>query len=463
MNNVNNYSGNNIYYDYITNEGQALHVINRSPIPGYRNKVVVYNATRSLIEEISNSIFGKKFIIEFDSHSDKEDAKNKEKAIKKIFNDSDFYNEARRALYNQLIGGITAVLMLYDDVAQEVYIKTLDSRTIKNYKKDFRGRLIDIKFESTIDDGNSSLISETKQHLHFTLENGQCYYEAWRTNGYDVNKQFTTRKVSIGLNKIPVWLIENDIKDSYVKKTFYLQNRLNQLFTDNASSLENGQFEQVVLIDVLPRINENNNHFKEKVNGAILNTPGSVIDVYSDDSNPDAKPSVSSISKGFQWTENFKIYTQELIRAIYREYGLTWDDQVKKEPSAKAIKFQKQDLIIKCDSIFSNWEVALNDLMKTTIQYILNNNVLSEKYNIGKDDIDSLEILTNYKFNMLEDEETQKAVDMLSVDRGLMSRKQYMIKWDIVFDEETYLKEFELISNEMMTLGTKPSNTNPTF
>lgn len=167
----------------------------------------------------------------------------------------------------------------------------------------------------------------------------------------------------------------------------------------------------------------------------MTNQPGGYADLVSDRKDPSSKaPSIGLLESSM----NFNQPLNDILQTIDKEMHDTVDvPNINLETmsgvltSGKALKALYWGLITRCDEKMKVWSPAISKIMAMILEGCYTYPEYAQRYLGTK----QFPMRIEYEFEVVrnnplpEDEEEEKASDMLEVNNKLMSRKAYMMKW----------------------------------
>jgi hypothetical protein len=270
------------------------------------------------------------------------------------------------------------------------------------------------------------LNSETKKadqriwKQKYELSEGLCYVTegVWDGHGRLISGGET---LSTGLSFIPCYVVINDglagdlSGESDVAEIMDNQNAYNRLKSDDIDALKFNMFPQRVAVDA---------------DGASLEnmhiSPGALIDLVTDPSKGDGggQASLSLLESHFPYDGRFEHTLNRLKQDMHELLGvpnLSLEQLQGLAQSGKSMKALYWELIERSEERWAVWEPALIWLCRAVFN-------LHNAY--GNDTLsDDFIVAVEHLYPILEDDESERELDLREVDAGVRTIESYREKW----------------------------------
>lgn len=397
----------------------------------YKPSRQVTNLIKKLIKKEARFMFSRtpEFVVENAQHPD--EANQLQQYIKKVLDKAGFGAKLTRAGRDCFIGKRVAVKLWQGEDGVDVLFRPSLEFVYQPAEDEAEDLRKIIFFYSLNDEEEPKNQRIWKQK--FELEDGVCYLtEAV----YDGNAHLVEQRAEhedTGLSFIPAYVILNDgltgdlQGESDVAELMANQSHYNHLKSDDADTLKFNMFPMTVV---------------KNASGECLDklriAPNAVVDLQADEALDAGSAGIEKLESGFSYTQAFE---NSINRAKNDMYDLLDVPNISLEQlrglmqSGKSMKALYWDLLSKSEERWQAWDAALRWLC---------DKILCLGRAAGEDLPDvEYTLRIEHLYPILEDEETEREMDLKEVAAGVRSRKNYMEKWNITADGDAELKQMD--------------------
>ena len=326
-------------------------------------------------------------------------------------------------------------------VKQIWYKWTYEMRVPTRQEVDDEGNVTEIPIEGAVAtcwykketvDGNNTLIVEPIELENLDNTTDYLTSEKPKEVAYPDNIGWTDTRLS----QIPCRIILNggltgDIwGTSDVKELMDMANSYNRVNSDFRDALRFKMFEQPVFIDA------DSQSLK-----SVKIAPNAIIDLKTDPALDNGEGTsraaqASMLSSTFNFVQAADSYLDRLKKDMYEHMDQPLPEEIKKAPSAKAIRFMYQDLVGRCEEKWATgWDGAMNWLIDLMCECIRLFGLYPEQRGVALANVPTSNVLT-HNYPIPEDEREKKEIALREVEAKVKSHKTYIRELGDVEDEE---------------------------
>ncbi|APM41384.1 phage portal protein [Clostridium kluyveri] len=363
---------------------------------------------------------------------DKDECEALRQFVDKILTDNGFWSDTlkafldctvrRRVLLRIEANPEQPINIFYNSINDFTY-----RTTSSNYKK-LQEIILVVQEPDTAD------LEQDKQvwYRHtYTLQKITCTHKIEIFTGGNFDKPISTETIDTKLDKLPAWVILNDAMlgeihgQSDVTGLRDAQNSYNRKVSDYADALRFNMFGERVIIDA----------DEDSVNNCKV-APGAIIPLKSiDEHTADAKRLESS----FTSAEPAEKFLDRAEKDMYEMLDMPRQEELKKVPSAKALKYLYNDLIARCNEKWNTWEPVIKELIRLIIECCSKFNCYRE-WDHKWDDL-QFNIVFNHNYPIPEDIDDKKDLAMQEVQNNVRSHKSYIKDFSNIEDVDGEMDE----------------------
>ena len=412
----------------------------------------IRNKVKPLLKKQARFMFGKEPTISIKPN----DFKNKEKCeeirqfIDDIFENNKFWKRTKQAFLNSTIKkrvllrmeinpGIP-IRLKYEDIENFSYSEVEGELTLVRFFEEDINNINKIDSKDMIYYIHTYYYDKIEKDKEVSNTNPiKVWYKKEEFKGDKLDKPILLQNENTGLDKIPCWLIKNggdldepfgetdlsDLKDA--------QNQYNKKVSDFAEAIAFQMFGVPSIIDAEPEDVEN-----------FVVAPGAIHAMRTrQDSDKQAQYKINEYNMS-----NSQAVDSYLDRA-QRDMEFIMDMPSLKDlnniPSAKAMRYLYNDLIIRCEDKWTDWEPVFREL----IEYILSvAKMCYDSIPVGYNTI-PFTIILKHNYPLPSDEEEKKKLGMEEVKNNVRSVKSYIKEFTDEEDSEAAFNEI-IAENKML-------------
>lgn len=280
----------------------------------------------------------------------------------------------------------------------------------------------------------------------YTLENEKIYVQETLFNGSGVLIEEIIPKTLTELENIPAVIIINDgllgdeRGESEIEQLSDLESLYSRLANADVDAERKSMNPIRYTVDMAPNSTQN-----------LSSGAGAYWDLVHDQNIDNPSPSVGTLSPSMQHSEPLKITLSRINEEMHKSVDMpdvTLENITGVITSGKGMKAIYWDLQARCNEKFTSWEPALIRIMELIIDGW---GMYPEAYKMYK--IDGSKPNIDYECNVvlnyaiMQDEESEKSIDIQEINAQTRSRKSYLMKWNDMSDKKAD-EELEQIAFE---------------
>ena len=299
-------------------------------------------------------------------------------------------------------------------------------------------------FEEDLNNVYINKDDEKKYYIHKYNygKNGEVLYTKLTYEGGNTDPSEIEGPADTGLIKIPCWLIKNggELNSKYgesdIEDLKDAQDQYNRRNSDLADALKFQLFGAEAVID----------GDEEDVNNFTV-SPGAVHAVKTrDDVSDNRQAVIQRLEYNLGSADVVNSYLDRAEKDMRDALDMPNIKDLNNIPSAKAMKYLYNDLIVRCEEKWNDWEPVLKDVVNFIMEYGL---ACYTNYNKNWNNIKfTLDFKHNYP--LPSDEEDKKKVAMEEVQANVRSVVSYIQEYS---DSEDPQEEFNTIVEEKRILA----------
>lgn len=409
------------------------------PTQDIRNKI------KPLLKKQARFMFGKEPTIVIkadDPKKDKEECENLRKFLDDVFEKNNFWTNTKKAF---LESTIKKRVLLRAEVIKGQPIKLKYEKIEDFFYKEIGNILMEVSFfEEDLNNVYINKDDEKKYYIHKYNygKNGEVLYTKLTYEGGNTDPSEIKGPADTGLIKIPCWLIKNggELNSKYgesdIEDLKDAQDQYNRRNSDLADALKFQLFGAEAVID----------GDEEDVNNFTV-SPGAVHAVKTrDDVSDNRQAVIQRLEYNLGSADVVNSYLDRAEKDMRDALDMPNIKDLNNIPSAKAMKYLYNDLIVRCEEKWNDWEPVLKDVVNLIMEYGL---ACYTNYNKNWNNIKfTLDFKHNYP--LPSDEEDKKKVAMEEVQANVRSVVSYIQEYS---DSEDPQEEFNTIVEEKRILA----------
>jgi len=412
-------------YSFYDGSGQMWHTDDNLD---YTPTMHITNLVKKIIKKEARFMFSRTPEIFIENPKEPDKARQIQMFIKEILEKNEFAKKLTMAGRDCFIGRRVALKLWCSGNGVEIMFRP-SFEFIYDTEFDESDNISKIIFFYGLND-EKSRADQRFWKQKFEMYGGKCYITEAIYDGNGNIKETIHDFDDTGLDFIPAYIIINDpltgdLKgESDVAELISNQERYNRLKSDDADTL---------LFQMFPITVAKNTSGDCLDNMRIA--PNAVIDLQTDQSS-DGEADIEKLESTFAYTE---AYENSINRVKSDMYDLMDIPYVTTEQlsgviqSGKAMKALYWELICKCEERWHTWDCALKWLVESLIK-------INAIYGYKKLPDTEFTIKIEHQYPIMEDDETERRIDLSEVEASVRSRKNYIEKWNISTDGDAELK-----------------------
>lgn len=279
----------------------------------------------------------------------------------------------------------------------------------------------------------------------YEMKGGHCLLSEGLYNGLGELLESYKEDYDTMLSGIPAYVIFNDglsgdlRGESDVEELLSNQEQYNRIASGDIDALVKGMYQITYGIDV-----------EGESIKAMRNAAGAFWDVQTEPTGSEAgrQAKLGTITNDFGYDGRIENSLNRMQNEMYATLNIPniSPDQLKGYiTSGKAMKALYWQLVTRCEEKFASWRPALQWMVKAILE-------MTQIYHIMALPFDTeYSVQVDNQYPLMEDEDTEKALDLQEVNAQVMSRKSYMRKW-YGYDDENAETELAQIAKERQLL-----------
>ena len=389
----------------------------------------VTNFVKKLIKKETRFMFSRTPELVVENAARPDEANQLQAYVRKVLDNTGFGAKLTRAGRDCFVGKRVAMKLWRDEAGVGVLFRP-SLEFVYEPMEDESDRLKKIIFFYCLNDEQEPKHQRIWKQK-FEMEDGRCYLSEAVYDGYAHLIEERERHTDTGLPFIPAYVIVNDgltgdlQGESDVAELAANQRHYNHLKSDDADTLKFNMFPMTVV---------------KNASGDCLDklriAPNAVVDLQPDETAEPGSVGMEKLESGFAYAQAFE---NSINRAKNDMYDLLDVPNVSLEQlkglmqSGKSMKTLYWDLLSKSEERWQAWDAALRWMVDGIVQ-------LGRAAGEDLPDI-AYTVRIEHLYPILEDEETERQLDLQEVEAGVRSRKNYMEKWNVTADGDAELEQ----------------------
>lgn len=408
------------------------------PTQDIRNKI------KPLLKKQARFMFGKEPTIVIkadDPKKDKEECENLRKFLDDVFENNRFWTNTKKAF---LESTIKKRVLLRAEIVKGVPIKLKYEKIEDFFYKEIGNILMEVSFfEEDLKNVYTDKEDEKKYYIHKYSygEKGEVFYSKLTYEGGNTEPSEIEGPVDTGLTKIPCWLIKNggELNSKYGESDLEdlkdAQDQYNRRNSDLADALKFQLFGAEAVIDGC----------EEDVNNFTV-SPGAVHAVKTREEADGRQAVIQRLEYNLGSADVVNSYLDRAEKDMRDTLDMPNIKDLTNIPSAKAMKYLYNDLIVRCEEKWNDWEPVLKDVVNLIMEYG------SKCYTNYNKDWNNIKFTLDFQHNypLPSDEEDKKKIAMDEVQANVRSVVSYIQEYS---DSEDPQEEFNTIVEEKRILS----------
>ncbi len=412
-------------YSYYDGNGQMWYADDRLD---YTPTRMVTNFIKKIIKKEARFMFCRTPEITISSPDAPEAAAEIQSYIRKVLEDNEFAKKLTMAGRDCFIGRRVALKLWCGTDGVEIMFRP-SFEFIYDTELDESDNMRKIVFFYGLNDEKDKK-DQRFWKQKFELCGGRCYITESIYDGNGNIVETIHDFDDTGLDFIPPYIIVNDpltgdLKgESDVAELISNQDRYNRLKSDDADTLMFHMFPVTVA---------------KNASGDCLDSmriaPNAIIDLQTDQA-AEGEADISKLESNFSYSEAYENSIKRVKNDMYDLMDVpfvTTEELTGVLQSGKAMKALYWELICKCEERWRTWDSALKWLVNAILK-------INDIYGYTKLPQADFTIGIEHLYPIMEDEDTERQLDLTEVNSGVRSRKNYIEKWNISTDGEAELE-----------------------
>lgn len=408
----------------------------------YKETKDIRNKVKPILRKRARFMFGvvPDIIVKAKNKEDRENCEELRQFLEEVLNNN-FWRDTKLAF---LDCSIKKRVLVRAEINENKPIKFKYEKIEDFSYKESNGIIQDVKFFE--EDRGNVLVEEDEDKIYYVhryfykLENesSNIYFSTSTYKGSDLQNPINYKEQLTECDEIPCYLIKNNNElnskfgESDVEELKDAQSAYNRTISNFYDSIMFSMFPAVTVVDGDP----------EDVN-ALKIAPGAMYAIgTSDEARSDGKQAIiNKIEHALSCADAINSFLDRTYKDMKESLDIPDVDDLVNIPSAKAMRYLYNDLIIACEDKWTDWTPIFEKLINLIMTYG------SSCYEDFKKEWNNLEYTITFKHNypLPDDEEDKKATAINEVTANVRSRQSYIKKYS---DEEDADAELNQIINE---------------